>query len=101
MPCGHRWKGLLLAVALLAPVGCHHAQHLDFGHDPVGHNAVAGIAVPPPGSVPRELEKIVLPPYVIEAPDQLLIEVIIRGQFPELDEKGNEKLDENKKPIYR
>lgn len=34
------------------------------------------INVPPPGSVPREMEKIVLPPYVIEAPDLLSVEVV-------------------------
>src|SRR5262249_51448573 len=37
------------------------------------------IAVPPPGEVPTELGKITLPPYVIEAPDVLLVEVILRG----------------------
>ena len=36
------------------------------------------IAVPPPGAVPRELDKITLPPYVIEAPDQLTIEVVVK-----------------------
>lgn len=41
-----------------------------------GKGIPAGAAVPPSGSVPRELEKIALPPYVIEAPDQLLINAI-------------------------
>ncbi|MCI0700567.1 MAG: polysaccharide biosynthesis/export family protein, partial [Planctomycetia bacterium] len=45
-------------------------------HAPLGHDPMAHIAVPPPEAVPRELAKITLPPYVIEAPDQLLIEVI-------------------------
>jgi polysaccharide export outer membrane protein len=44
--------------------------------------------------VPRELEKVTLPPYVIEAPDQLLIEVIQRSQVPEVDDQGKEiKID--------
>jgi polysaccharide export outer membrane protein len=40
------------------------------------------IAVPPPGAVPRELDKIVLPPYVIEAPDNLLIQVFEKARVP-------------------
>jgi polysaccharide export outer membrane protein len=54
----------------------------------VGPPGYAGpLDVPPPGAVPRELDKITLPPYVIEAPDQLLIEVI--QYAPEKDDKGN------------
>ncbi len=34
--------------------------------------------VAPPVAVPRELQKIALPPYVIEAPDQLSIEVAVK-----------------------
>jgi polysaccharide export outer membrane protein len=43
--------------------------------------------------VPRELSKITLPSYVIEAPDNLLIEVVRVGNFPVTvtDEKGEEK----------
>jgi polysaccharide export outer membrane protein len=101
MPSGRRWKGLLFASVLLASVGCHHVQRNEFGHGPLGHDAIADIAVPPPDAVPRELSKIVLPPYVIEAPDQLLIEVVIRGTFPELDDKGNIRLGADGKPIER
>src|SRR3954463_7128732 len=39
-------------------------------------SATNTINVPPPGSVPRELEKITLPPYVIEPPDLLSVEVV-------------------------
>jgi polysaccharide export outer membrane protein len=48
------------------------------------------IAVPPPGAVPTELGKITLPPYVIEAPDILLIEVVQRApeKMKEVNEKG-------------
>jgi polysaccharide export outer membrane protein len=62
---------------------------------------MTNIAVPPSGAVPRELEKIVLPPYVIEAPDQLLIEVIMKGTFPDLDDKGNIRKDDQGKPIEK
>jgi polysaccharide export outer membrane protein len=34
------------------------------------------VAVPPPHEVPRELNKVPLPPYVIEAPDILLVQVV-------------------------
>jgi polysaccharide export outer membrane protein len=37
------------------------------------------LKVPPPGQVPRELDKITLPPYIIEAPDQLFIEAVRRN----------------------
>ncbi|MBA4062518.1 MAG: hypothetical protein C0501_02205 [Isosphaera sp.] len=64
--------------AVLGGFGCHHAQ--------VGPRDCAGpVAVPPPGAVPRELDKITLPPYVIEAPDQLQIEVVQRAQVPVLN----------------
>ncbi len=64
------WASLF---ALLGGVGCMHGDQIGpcgMGMPPM---------VPPPGAVPRELDKITLPPYVIEAPDQLLIEVIQRA----------------------
>jgi len=45
------------------------------------------IMVPPEDAAPRELKKIVLPPYVIEAPDNLLIEVIIRSEVEDPETK--------------
>lgn len=83
MPIAPRWKGLMLAAGLLASVGCLHAPPGPVGPDGVAAHAPP-IAVPPPGTVPVELQKIVLPPYVIEAPDQLLIEVIHRTQAPRM-----------------
>jgi polysaccharide export outer membrane protein len=57
----------LLLAGLVAAVCC--AGNGCFGrHDQV-------VMPPPPGSVPTELNKITLPPYVIESPDILLIEV--------------------------
>lgn len=38
----------------------------------------APITAPPTGAVPRELDKVSLPPYVIEAPDVLTIEVVLK-----------------------
>src|SRR5262249_37848620 len=48
-------------LAALAAAGCMH------------HAAV--VPVPPPNEVPRELTKVTLPPYVVEPPDILVIEV--------------------------
>ncbi len=36
------------------------------------------IKVPPAGTIPRELDLITLPPYIIESPDQLIIEAVLR-----------------------
>lgn len=74
---GRRWGAVALGVILASSVGCVHTDHGGFG--PQGHSAP--ITVPPPGTVPTELDKIVLPPYVIEAPDQLLIEVVQRSEI--------------------
>ncbi|MBY0514419.1 MAG: polysaccharide biosynthesis/export family protein [Gemmataceae bacterium] len=61
---------------LAAGVGCVHTDRMTGAPDG------PPIAVPPPGAVPRELDKIVLPPYVIEAPDILLIQVFQRARVP-------------------
>src|SRR5947207_2084311 len=71
------------AAILVAAAGCVHTHAPEVGP----RDAAAPIAVPPPGAVPRELEKIVLPPYVIEAPDQLLIEVVQRSTVTDPDTK--------------
>src|SRR5581483_7107985 len=68
-----RWGAVALAAVLVITVGCVHT-------DKVGPNEATGpITMPPPGTVPTELDKITLPPYVIESPDVLLIEVVQRG----------------------
>jgi polysaccharide biosynthesis/export protein len=94
-----RWSGVVVAAGLaVAAVGCvndgfHSGLHgIDPGHPPA--DMTAQIAVPPDGAVPRELAKITLPPYVIEAPDQLLIEVVQRSQVPDTTADGMEiKID--------
>jgi len=78
----YRGLRVAIAVALFAPVGCTHGDHHHFGPD---RATAANIAVPPADAVPRELAKITLPPYVIEAPDQLLIEVIQKSRVTKID----------------
>jgi polysaccharide export outer membrane protein len=69
---GRRWVGLAVLGALaVAGGGCVH-PHAHQAHQPL-------ITVPPPGEVPTEMNKIAFPPYVVEAPDVLLIEVILKG----------------------
>ncbi len=58
-------KRMLMSLALAIALGCTGC----FSHD------AAIIVPPPPGVIPSELQKISLPPYVIEAPDVLLIDV--------------------------
>lgn len=71
---GRRWNALTIGLFLLtlfSGVGCFHTdQQIGPGE------GATQISVPPPGAVPRELDLITLPPYVIGAPDQLLIEVV-------------------------
>lgn len=72
-----RWLGRLLVAAFVGSgLGCFHANKM------TGNDGGPPIAVPPPGAVPRELDKIVLPPYVIEAPDNLLIQVFEKARVP-------------------
>ena len=87
----HSIFGRLLALALTASAagGCVHAQR---------HQAA--FVPPAPGTVPSELSKVMLPEYVIEPPDVLRIQAIIR--LPVKDEKtGQDAVDEKTgKKIY-
>jgi polysaccharide export outer membrane protein len=99
-----RVGGLALAVGMMAcAVGCmHDGKSGPLGHGHFGRDAgPPTIAVPPPGSVPVELDKITLPPYVIEAPDQLLIEAFRRATVPDTDDKGNVRKDKDGKDLTR
>jgi polysaccharide export outer membrane protein len=62
-----RWPGVLLAGLTALAGGCFHTQ---------------GVVIPPPpdGSVPTELNPVVLPRYVIAPPDILYVQVL---QAPE------------------
>lgn len=86
---GRRWGAVGLLGLLLATVGCVHTDHAI-------QNGPPPITVPPPGAVPRELDKITFPPYVIEAPDNLLIEVIQRSPKVVRNEKGEPELKDGK-----
>ena len=91
MSDSRRWGKLALAAVIaLSAVGCMHGGQGHFGHGHMADDGMAHISVPPSGAVPRELEKITLPPYVIEAPDQLLIEVFQRARVPVINEKTGE-----------
>lgn len=84
----------ILAVGLLfaAGTGCVHTPLMQpsMGMGFQGSApAVPPISVPPEGAVPRELAKQTLPPYVVEPPDQLLIEVVVKSMVK--DENGREK----------
>src|SRR5438105_821035 len=69
---------LALAVALaLAGAGCVTSGSYTAKHEP---EPVA--VLPPPGTVPTELNKVTLPAYVIEPPDVLLVEVYMPPQDP-------------------
>ncbi|MBN9523827.1 polysaccharide biosynthesis/export family protein [bacterium] len=76
------WLGL---VALAAAPGCMHTSHPGAFPGPDGAGGAPGrtaIAVPPQGAVPTELAKVTLPPYVIESPDVLIIQVVQRAKVP-------------------
>jgi len=76
----HRTALVALATVGLAAAGCVHDQPYAYG---AGKQM---INVPPPGTMPAELGKVTLPPYVVEPPDQLLIEIVTITPTPILDE---------------
>lgn len=62
----------IAAIVLGAALGCTHTAN----HPGLSDGPAATLSMPGAGTVPRELEKITLPPYVIEPPDLLSIEVV-------------------------
>jgi polysaccharide biosynthesis/export protein len=58
----------IMAALCCAPTGCYTLEQ-PFAKPPV--------SAPPDGAVPRELSKVTLPPYVIEPPDILLVQVLL------------------------
>lgn len=82
---------MILILAAVPGSGCvgggfgPHGQQPLHGHSPLRQP----ITVPPEGAVPVELKKVTLPPYVIEPPDQLLIEVVLRTTTK--DENGRDR----------
>jgi polysaccharide biosynthesis/export protein len=88
----HR-RAIVAGLLLVAFTGC--MEHRPFTHS----GPSAQFRVPPAGAVPRELDKVTLPPYVIEPPDQLLIEIVQILEDEMRDEKTNEVLkDANDQP---
>jgi polysaccharide export outer membrane protein len=90
-----------LAAVGITATGCVHDQAFIQS----GGHPEPGITVPAPGTVPVELAKVTLPAYVVEPPDQLLIEVVTITQEPklQLNAEKNEYLpvkDPEGKPIY-
>src|SRR3954463_13527520 len=59
-----RWHGTLLAGLIALSGGCYHTKEMV-------------IPPPPDGAVPTEGNKVILPRYVIEAPDVLLVQVLL------------------------
>ena len=78
----------IVATVLLGGTGCFQSHHAITGPEATSPRLTGPITVPPPGTVPTGLNKITLPPYVIESPDNLLINVVIRAKVPELDGAG-------------
>ncbi len=74
---GAKW-GVWLATAIyLVGSGCQVVQRpLAEGELPVEFRSQNSVSTLPPQAAPRELEKVSLPPYVIEPPDILLIDLV-------------------------
>ncbi len=89
----------IVASSLLGSVGCFHSHGSITGPEAQSPRISGPITMPPPGTVPSELGKIVLPPYVVEAPDNLLIEVVLRAKVPEFDANGKRLTDAKGEPI--
>jgi len=87
----------IVASCLLGSLGCVHSRLV--GPEAASPRITGPIAVPPPGTVPTELGKIPLPPYVVEAPDNLLVEVVMRAKVPELGADGKPLVDAKGNPI--
>ncbi len=96
MQSGTRMTWLVVLAVVGMTTGCQTAPHHPSHFGPYGKT---GQTLPVPTSdVPGELKKIALPPYVIEPPDQLLIEVVTILEDPEaaLQRKPNEPAKEFK-----
>ena len=65
-----KWR-LSVAIAVIALGGCQQ-----FARQPDQGDAHPTVQVEPPNTIPRELNKVVLPRYVIESPDLLMIDAI-------------------------
>ncbi len=88
-----RRLALTVATLAIAPAlsGCLSPTLQDAGFGP--RQSSMGIAVPADGTVPTELAKATLPEYVIEPPDVLVINVVVRGTKKEEDPKTKKSVE--------
>ena len=77
MTHGIRRLALIAGALLPALSGCLSPQMQDAGFGP--RYSRTPVAFPAPGTIPSELNKVTLPEYVIEPPDVLRIDVLVRG----------------------
>lgn len=115
------WLVPLLGLFALLPTGCLTPQAFGPEGQPMtapspftartplggalrqGPSVPQAIGLPPPGSVPTELGKVTLPEYVIEPPDVLRIEVVVRTPEENKDKKkvpGNELRSLPLQPVW-
>ena len=92
MSHGIRRLALLAATLLPALSGCLSPQMQDAGFGP--RYSRTPVALPAPGTIPSELNKVTLPEYVIEPPDVLRIDVLVRE--PKRDPKTNDPVLDKK-----
>jgi polysaccharide export outer membrane protein len=95
------WLGVVVA---LAASGCMHTSHPGAFPGPHGAGGAPGrsaVMVPPPGTVPTELNKVTLPPYVVESPDVLIINVVQRAQIDDPDGLKNKDGTPLKKDVTK
>lgn len=82
-----RLRWMMPVVVATGLAGCMHP-----GQTPNLHPHELGHYLPPDPGVPRELNKVTLPPYVIEPPDRLLIEVVTITEEEEDAVEGKPKV---------
>lgn len=82
---------VIVAGAGLVAAGCVHG----------GHHGQPVILPPPPGTVPSELSKQMLPEYVIEPPDVLRITAIIRTPLYEDEAAAEDKKVPKRDPVTK
>jgi len=77
MNTGAKWGVWLVAAIYLVGTGCRMVEGPQIeGKLPVEFRGQDSAATLPPQAAPRELEKVSLPPYLIEPPDILLIDLV-------------------------
>lgn len=74
-PTVRRYAMIAVALGLAVGVGCTNPKG---GPRPFSHTKQPPVNMPAPGSVPTELNPVSLPEYVVEPPDVLVINAVIR-----------------------